>query len=122
MLAQDKFKAQAAPIEAMAFSTWKPMAPFCVSGTSTSEIRTCCAPSLAMMCPSSTYSTRLPWARWVARVGLCGSMAKKVTWPGQLGAMATTIGSAAFSTAMPLGATFCTMTRFNTAKSSTVLM
>jgi hypothetical protein len=50
------------------------------------------------------------------------SAAKKVTAPGQAPAMAATIGSAAFSTAMPSGATFCTMTRLTTARSSTVLM
>jgi hypothetical protein len=58
----------------------------------------------------------------VAITGWWRSAAKKVTAPGQCSAIFATIGSAALSTAMPSGATFCTMTRLSTARSSTVVM
>ena len=50
------------------------------------------------------------------------SCAKKTTLPGQRAAMATTLGSAALSTALPVGATLSTMTRLSTIRSSSVVM
>ena len=114
--------AQAAATEAITFSTWKPICPLRVSGTRASGRRLMKAPSTQTTSPRSTNTTRLPCAMCVAMTGWCPSCAKKVTLPGQCGAMATTAGSAALSTAVPVGATLSTITRLSTFRSSSVVM
>ncbi|MNN37865.1 hypothetical protein D3C81_1518330 [compost metagenome] len=120
--AQSTPSAHAAATDDIAFSTWKPMLPLRVSGMSASAMRTWVSPSHATISPPSANTTRLPCARCSAIVGSPASCAKNVTVPGQASAMRATIGSAAFSTAMPCGATFWTITLLSTARSSTVLM
>ena len=63
-------------------------------------------------------SARGPGAR--ASSGCAASRAKKMTEPGQYGAIATVIGSAAFSTAEPVGPTFSTIVRLTAASCSAV--
>ena len=122
MVSHGILMAQAAAMDAMAFSIWKAMAPLRVTGTSERGIRTECWPCMATIWSSSTNSTRFPCARCVAMMGWWVSRPKKITSPGQLTAMRATSGSVALSTAVPEVATFCTITRLRTAKSSTVEM
>jgi hypothetical protein len=108
----------------MAFSTWKPMAPFCVSGISASAMRCSLPPPEATIESPSTIDDALALraVHGHHRVVAVGRR-KKVTLPGHESAIRATIGSAALSTATPVpGLTFWTMTRLTTDRSSTVLM
>ena len=98
------------------------MVPARVSGTSRSGRRARAEPSTATMSPPSTNTERPPCARCATSAGRWPSTANRITPPGQAEAIASVIGSAALSTAKPVGATFCTITRLSTARSSTVVM
>ncbi|MOA59475.1 hypothetical protein D3C78_1840950 [compost metagenome] len=76
MMSQSRFSAQAAAIDAMAFSTWKVMVPLRVSGIAASGKRTSSAPCAATMASPSRYTERRPCARWVASTGWLRSSAK----------------------------------------------
>ncbi len=99
MVSHDRPTPQAAATAAMTFSTWKPIVPLRVIGTSRSGMRL--APRAFGRddgVAGRRTPVRWPCARCVAMTGWWRSAAKKMILPGQAGAMAATIGSAALST------------------------
>jgi hypothetical protein len=107
-------------MEAIAFSTWKEIVPLRVIGMPASGTRNSALGRHDVAAVDEHHLAALhPVGGEHVVVGVG---AKNSTEPGQAPAILTTIGSAALSTAVPWGATFCTITRFTTARSSTVLM